>query len=174
MSEKEKGFTIVELIITLVFVSFALLGIYAFFHPASVLSANFSNHLIAMRLGQEGVEVIKNIRDNNIRNGRSWLGLPDLGACRDSRGCQLTYKSDTPGQTESDRLKLYDDNRYLKVNEDGFYDYDTRGTASVFKRKVAITTISSDAVRIEVTVAWNYNNKTLVFKTIGYMYNFSF
>lgn len=160
----------VELMITLVFVSFSLVGIYAFFHPASVLSSNFSNHLVAMRLGQEGVEVIKNIRDNNIRSGRSWL--PNLTICTNSRGCQLTYKTLTSGETDSDRLKLYDENAYLKVNGDGFYDYSAGGVSSIFKRKVFLTRMDSDLVRIEVTVSWNYNNKTITSQTVGYMYNY--
>lgn len=181
----QEGFTIIELIITIVFISFALLGIYAFFHPAQILSANFSNHSTALRLGQEGMEVVKNIRDNNIRAGHQWL--QGLIGCQN--GCQLDYKTGTPAQTPNDRLQPYNESKFLKINDDGFYDYTGASVPShnstlMFKRKITITIAPAssggpisqgtpDSLRVEVLVTWKYNNQTLSFTTVGYMYNYN-
>jgi len=177
-----EGFGAVELIITIVFVAFALLGIYSFFQPASILSANFSNHIIALHLGREGMEVVKNIRDNNIRAGRPWS--QGLNACQS--GCQLDYKTGTPVETPSDALQSYDSSKFLQVNSDGFYDYN--GTSSLYKRKVTITPVQppvgggiivppiiggdSDVLKVEVLVTWSYNARSFNFQTIGYLFKY--
>ena len=65
----ESGFTLVEALVALVILTIAL-------GPALVLSSNISstasviqNNLIAANLSQEGVEVIRALRDANWYNG---------------------------------------------------------------------------------------------------------
>lgn len=162
------GFTTVELIITIVFLAFGILGIYGFFYPASVLTGNFSMHSIADYLAQEGMEVAKNIRDNNTLSDLRWSeGLVDCAS-----GCQLDYKTGTLVETPANALKSYTGDP-LNLNEGGFYSYD-QGTATKFKRKITVTQPfvgNDDILKVIVLVAWDYNGKPFSFETIGYLYN---
>lgn len=71
------GFTLIEIMITVFFVSVGLIGVIAFFN--SSLESNFEakNELIAAGLAQEGAELVRNIKDYNQLNsssGLKWYG----------------------------------------------------------------------------------------------------
>ena len=165
---KKNGFTVVELIITIVILAFGILGLYGFFYPSIVLTSNFPLHLTANNLAQEGIEIVKNIRDNNILALRQWADGFDI--C--TAGCQLDYKTGTGSETNANHLKRYQ-NTFLNKNSDGFYSYD-RGSATLFKRKITITKpsgLDDDILRIEVLITWNYRDRAFNSSFIGYIYN---
>ena len=177
--KNKNGFTIVEIIITIVILGFGFVGIYGFFHPTSILTFNFSLHSKADYLAQEGFEVVKNIRDNNIISQIGWSkGLSDCQG-----GCQLDYKTGTAVETPANALQSYTGNP-LNINEDGFYSYDN-GTPSRFKRKIIITRAFlcqgdptacheiDNALKVDILIMWDYNGKPFIFETIGYIYDLS-
>ena len=163
----QKGFTVVELIITIAILSFGIIGIYNFLEPAIILNTNSSNQFIAVYLAQEVLEVVKNIRDNNIILGNQWS--EGFSIC--VAGCQLDYKTGTATEMPPNQIQSYQ-NTFLNINSDGFYSYDS-GDNTIFKRKVVITepTASSDILKIDVLVTWRHNGLTFNFSTIGYIYN---
>ena len=134
----EKGFTLVEALVALVILTIAL-------GPALVLSSNISstasviqNNLIAANLSQEGVEIIRALRDANWYNGLPFdTGLTD-GSYR------IEWSSNT--------LIALGSNPPLKISA-GLYNYSS-GVDTVFKRTVTITKINSEELRIISEVAW--------------------
>ena len=70
--ESGAGFTILELIISISLLLFAIIGFISFFVPAIKLTGNFTFHGTADYLAQEGLEIVKNIRDNNIISQTTW------------------------------------------------------------------------------------------------------
>src|SRR3990167_3334864 len=78
LNKNSMGFTLIEALVSLVVLTVAL-------GPALVLSSNISstasiiqNNLVAANLSQEGLEVIRALRDANWYNGLSFdSGLPD-------------------------------------------------------------------------------------------------
>lgn len=167
----------VELIITIVVLSFGIIGIYGFFQPALILTSNFSLRITADYLAQEGLEIVKNIRDNNIINNLIWSqGLSDCSA-----GCQLDYKTGTLVETPDNALKDYT-GQPLNINTDGFYSYNP-GNTTKFKRKITITYpeicsgdpplcfFFTDSLKVDVLVTWENNDQPFSFETIGYVYN---
>ena len=122
-----KGFTLIEALVSLVILTIAL-------GPALILSSNISstasviqNNLIAANLAQEGVEVIRALRDASWYNGLSFdIGLADG-----------IYRTDW----NSNILITLGSNPPLKVS-DGLYNYSS-GTETMFKRTITITKIKS-------------------------------
>lgn len=168
MLKTNKGFTILEVIIAISLLLFGIMGALAFFAPAIKLTGNFSYHAVADYLAQEGLEVVKNIRDNNIIQNITWSsGLSSCGA-----GCQLDYKTGTAVQTANNALQAYTGNP-LNLNSEGFYSYDS-GVATKFKRKITITQPFSgnmDILKVDVLLMWDYDGKPFIFTTIAYIYS---
>jgi len=164
---KEKGFTIIEIIITIAILAFGILGIYSFFQPIIILNSNFSNYLIANYLTQEGMEVVKNIKDNNIILEYDWTKGFDI--CE--LGCELDYKTGTDAANPENLLRTYQ-NTFLNMNSDGFYSYDF-GSQTIFKRKVTINQpmMSQDILKVDVLVSWSHEGKLFNSNVIGYIYN---
>ena len=163
----DKGFTMVELIISIALLSIGIIGIYNVFSPLIVLNSSTSSKFLATYLGQEGLEIIRNIRDNNFINEVSWSN--GLLIC--ANGCQADYKTGTAVQTPNNQLKIYNDSNFLKLNSDGFYSYDS-GTSAPYKRKIIITQPSGiDTMKVEVFVFWSYNGTPYTYETEAYLYN---
>jgi len=162
-----EGFTMVELIITIALLSFGIIGVYSAFSSSIILNYNISSRFTAAYLAQEGLEIMRNMRDNNFINKVAWSS--GLTIC--SSGCQADYKTGTSAQTAINQLQAYNPNNFLKLNSDGFYGYDT-GTNTKFKRKIIITQPSgTDIFKVNVLVFWDYNGQSFNYETEGYLYN---
>src|SRR3989338_6349481 len=151
-----KGFTLIEALVALVILTLAL-------GPALVLPGNISstpsiiqNNLIAANLSQEGVEVIRALRDANWFNGLSFdAGIADG-----------IYRI----EWNSNALISLGSNPPLKINA-GLYNYSS-GTDTLFKRTVTITKINSEELRIISDVTWTERgNRTRDVKVESHLFD---
>lgn len=163
-----KGFTIIELVITIFILSFAVVGIFAAFSVMATLTYDATDRLTAAYLGQEGIEIVRNIRDTN------WLGMDALsgGSWTDgltSSAVNNNINCDTSSPCQADYLSTqmaYMGDVYLRINSDGFYNY-TDGTATKFKRDITITPLTDFGEKadhiIKVTVKVSWDQKKTIF-----------
>ncbi len=151
-----RGFTLIEALVALVVLTLAL-------GPALVLSSNISStasviqhNLIAANLSQEGVEVIRALRDANWYNGLPFdTGLADG-----------IYRI----EWDSNALIALGANPPLKLST-GLYNYSS-GTDTLFKRTVTITKINSEELRIISDVAWTERgNRVRDVKAESHLFN---
>ena len=162
--ESGTGFTIIELIIAIAVLSFGVVLVYGAFFVIIDATFNLSSRYTALYLGQEGLEIIRNMRDNNVKNNVSWtaglLGDP----CK--TGCVADYK-----MLEGNQLAVYN-NDVLGLDGNNFYSV-MGSTPTIFKRKITITQISGkdEVIKVLVEVFWTYNSKSFALKNIGYLYN---
>lgn len=148
-SKPRPAFSLVETLVAVAILTTGLtagLGLLSFVLKTVQVSLNT---LVAAHLAAEGVEVVRNLRDENwLRRDigsetRGWRdGLPD-GSYR------VQFDSGLP-------LSLYEADKFLGLDADGRYCYDC-GPPSPFKRKVEIDSAGLDGatqMRVRVTVAW--------------------
>lgn len=136
------GFTLVETLVSLVILSVALIPIINLSGGTSRASSNIQDNLIASGLAQEGIEVVRAIRDTNWFNSRAFdSGLSDG-----------VYQA----EWDSTTLLSLGDNPVLKL-DNGLYNYST-GTPSKFKRAITITKIEQGGIgnelKVTSTVTW--------------------
>ena len=130
------GFTLIEVLVAVFIIGAGLAG------SLSLISQNVffiqvnSSQLIATYLAQEGVEIVKNIRDTNFLKGENW----DSGLVSCGGGCQASY----------DDEMLFLKNEDLKINN--FYQHEG-GTSTFFKRKI-IVEVYGDLMEVAVKVSW--------------------
>jgi len=166
-----RGFTIIELIITIFILSIAIVGIYSAFSMMVILTANASDRLTAAYLAQEGIEIVRNIRDTNWINSSytETVWIQGLEACTsDIGGCQADYR--TMG-TDSSPLSPYGDgnstSNYLKIDDaNGFYSYDL-GKKTKFRRQILISFVSDIDYIAKVTVNVFWDEKPNVLNPTG-------
>ena len=140
--KNEKGFTIIELVVTVFIFTSAVLAIYGFFASMISESNNSISRLKAVYLAQEGMEIVKNIRDNNFLSGALWNNGLDDGEY------EVDYSNTSLSSFTS---------RYLKVGSGGFYNYSS-GTDTPFRRKIILKSAVDDYgfeyVKVSVIVSW--------------------
>jgi prepilin-type N-terminal cleavage/methylation domain-containing protein len=154
-----RGFTLLEIIIVIFVVLVGLTGPLSLITQTINLTTNSSSRLIAAYLGQEGIEIVRNIRDGN------WL---------EQRTATTTPWNDglAAGDWEAD----YNDNglttsteRNLKING-GFYNYDS-GTETKFKRKITITPEEDYILKVSIQTQWEDRGKSYQMTVQENLYN---
>lgn len=133
------GFSLVEIVIAISVMTIGIVGAYA------VMPTMFRNQAInldefaASQLAHEGMELVRNLRDNN------WLALQDwkTGLLGCSIGCEIDYNDAGLSSFQ---------NRFLLVDTNGFYNYES-GQPSKFKRKIIIQE-QGNALNVKVQLLW--------------------
>ena len=69
---KKNGFTILEAILAIFILTVAVFGSFSLIHQTLTGVSLNQSKLIAYYLAQEGVEIVKNIRDTNWLRERTW------------------------------------------------------------------------------------------------------
>lgn len=156
-SRDNRGFTLLELTIAVFVLIVAVTGTYSFFSSIIVVTSTASSRLTAAYLAQEGIEIVRNIRDTEWLNDSSWDDIRNhFSIC--SLGCEVDYKTGTVGETTA--LRSFQNN-YLGIDTDGFYNYYT-GSPSIFKRKVTVVSAET-TLQISVLVMWKDRGKDYSF-----------
>ncbi len=146
----KKGFTILEMTAVIFIVAFALVGILSF--VAQNIKAQYinKNELIASMLAQEGIELIRNIRDTNWINNQTWnqsFGVPGYYIVDYVHG--ITSEAGPPLSSS-----LYD----LCLNANGFYIDNPSGgfcsTPTNFKRVITISNTTTASTSVSCDVRW--------------------
>lgn len=156
------GFTLVEALVALTILTVALIPAFQQATTAINLSGSMRNSLIASNLAQEGLEVIRAIRDANWFAGNSFDGLIDVAAIC-SGGCLVQYDSTVP-------LPL-GGNPLLKLDPvSGLYQYNA-GIDTIFRRKMILTVISSHELKIVAEVSWDERTGTKVYSVEYHLFD---
>ena len=67
-----KGFTLIELIVAMFLLTVGTLGSFSLIQKTIIFSSISSSQLQASYLAQEGIEIIRNIRDTNYLEASVW------------------------------------------------------------------------------------------------------
>lgn len=142
---KARGFTLIEVLAAITIIVIGIGGLFALVRQTIVFSSRASFVIRGSYLAQEGVEIVRNIRDSNlleIHNDNTGNWDDGLTSC--SSGCEADY-NDTSLGTNLDR--------FLKEGA-SFYNYDS-GTDSAFKRKITVSASSATQLDVIVEVTWS-------------------
>ncbi|MEA3453256.1 MAG: prepilin-type N-terminal cleavage/methylation domain-containing protein [Patescibacteria group bacterium] len=147
-----KGFTLVELLIATSIIGVGLMGAFTAVQQG-ISAMDYSNsRFVAAFLAQEGVEVIKSMRDTNLLQSTTWNdGFSFNG------DYELQY---TDAHSLSPILfsvicspDCFNDLHFLTKTNNGFYDYGP-SSETKFKRKIRIENLPPDKIELEITVYW--------------------
>lgn len=169
---KKNSFTLLEVIFSITILVLTITGSFTLISRLLTFSPQTQSKLIASYLAQEGIEIVRNIRDTNWLESSSNPWDENLttchGVCDESigNGCIIDYN--TPNQTDPD-LAIYN-GEYLKVDEaNGLYSY-SAPTLTKFKRKVVIFS-TDDILTVCVRVDWEEKGKKNEVKVVENLYN---
>jgi prepilin-type N-terminal cleavage/methylation domain-containing protein len=143
---KNKGFTLLEVMVAILVVNVALLALLSLMNYTSINSRTSANRLIALNLAQEGIEIVRNSRDAE-NNWTSWFSGNPVGDYRAEISLTSPYAWFLKKNPSAYQLKH---NSAL-----GLYHYQDNGDPlSIFSRKIWIEEVSSSQKKVIVMVTW--------------------
>jgi len=144
---QEEGQLLVEAMIAISVLIIGVFGIFSLLNQSLGLNTIVTSQYIASNLAMEGVEVIKNLIDNNVLQGKAWNEGLNNGDYR----VDYSTISLEPSLNPDDKLKF--------DSATGLYNYST-GNDTNFKRKVRLENIQDPSageyneIRVNSIVAW--------------------
>ncbi len=181
-----KGFTIIELVVSIFVLSIAVIGIFNALSVVMILTSDSSDRLTATYLSQEGMEIVRNIRDTNWLDMNacaiapsntcpaSWVdgltlsGLNQAIDCMSNSGtnsCRADYTSTAMLRTSNSNSD------YLHLNDKGLYVYPTTDDnlpQTKFKRRIIIEPIKDiddnptpHILKVKVQTSWDKKSTIL-------------
>ena len=144
-STYNKGFSIIEVLVAISVITIGITGAMNLINFTISSVAMSKSQTIAVSLTQEGMEIVRSIRDSNWLEKVAWDS--GLGA------------GDYRVQYDNNSLLLLSGNPVLKINSNGFYQYDS-GTDTRFKRKMTISDVSANEIKVVSEVTWDERGKS--------------
>lgn len=157
----KSGFTIVEIITVLFILSMGMVGVMGLIVQNIQSQSYNKSNLIAYQLAQEGIELIRKVRDSNWREGVAYddkLAPGDYIMDYEDSAPQLYNPSDP-------------DELMLRKNSANFYVHDqTVATTTPFSRRISVTGIDTHSFRVNSRITWeersqvfNYDLETILY-----------
>jgi len=135
-----KGFTLIETIVAISLLTVGVVGSFSLMQKVTSFNSISSSQLVASYLAQEGIEIIRNIRDTNYLEGQTWDS--GINAGTDAR---LDYRSQVfPDATCGS---------YLQYT--GVYYACSADSSSKFRRQITVEKPASDKIVVSVEVSWS-------------------
>ncbi len=158
----KKGFTFVEVLVSLFILTLGVGGAFAVIRTITMGTNVNNSRLTASYLGQEGVEVIRNIRDTNWLQSRADGSVSWDDGIREG-DWQVDYNTETLRNTSFENCGgsncMHYNGRKLNRDSNGFLSY-SPGTSTPFRRMVSIDKLGSDRIEVSVTVMWDERNRS--------------
>lgn len=140
------GFTIIELMIAVFILLVGILAAFALVSNSIAYSSTYKLQLTAAYLAQEGIEIVRNIRDTN------WIDPAepawDDGLTSGSDFYNFDYRSQNIPDNSNCSGK-----EYLKF--DGNFYTCSDDLIAMFRRKVFIDSSTADVLDVSVTIEWS-------------------
>jgi prepilin-type N-terminal cleavage/methylation domain-containing protein len=146
-----KGFSLIEVITAIFILTVGVGGAFSLIYQTLSTVYAVRSQLTASFLAQEGVEIVKNLRDS------AWLESRTV-----TTTSWLANLSQTGGDYELDYstndLSRSFESTYLKVDDNGFFNYNS-GDTTHFTRKVSLSNVSTNTTDVVVNVSWQVGGK---------------
>jgi len=149
----QQGFSLLEVLVSIFVITIGIVAVVNLVSSAIGSVAINKSEIIAVNLAQEGLEIVRNIRDTNWQQGESWNNGLSSGEY------QVAYDSNT--------LFVYSGNPLLI--DDIMYQYNS-GDPTPFYRKIIIDTINEYSIEVTSQVTWGQRGRNfeVIAKTILY------
>lgn len=151
--KKANGFSVIELVVTTGIIVIGLLGISSLVIQNLQVENINKNQLVASMLAQEGIELVRNMRDSNwLDQNKTWNQDMIGRSGNDSNMLAIDYR----GRSEIIDLAGFEDANSKLYLKNGFYTSDSTNSSSTpFSRVITlIGTTGGNTIEIGALVKW--------------------
>jgi len=148
------AFSLVEIVVVLFVISLGLVGILSLIIQNIQSQSYNKNNLTAYQLAQEGVEMIRQVRDSNWKAGAAFtLGLATTTGVTYQN--YMDYRDALPHDASANPSVL----SVLKQDSEGLYIHGGLGTTSPFSRLINTKKLDTHSLQVDAIISWQDHNR---------------
>ncbi len=157
----ESGFTIIEALVAFMVLTLALIPALLLSSSSVNMALSIQNRLVAAGLAQEGIEIVRTIRDRN------WFQTAPTPF--DTGLSPGTYRV----EWNSTSLVSFQDTFLYFHSDTGLYDYNASGIAlqTPFKRKITLAKLSGVELTVESEITWQERGRSRSVKVEEHLFD---
>jgi len=170
--KNNQGFTIAEMVVVIFIISVSLIGIL------SLISQNIraeyvnKNMVIASQLAQEGLELVRNIRDDNfINGGGDWKHGAGGALSKDDIVQDNVYTIDYVNGINNNVDSINDANAKLYLDNNSFYENSSSANPTIFSRVITVDNETADSITLTCVVQWQDHSSPRQYSVQMVLYN---
>ena len=167
---RSRGFTLLEVLVAIFILTIGIVGVFGFSQQTLSLGSTLRHQLVASYLAQEGVEIVRNIRDTNyVSSAGGTIVDWDDGLAGCVLGCEADYNDPALVSAGSPL-------NFLGVISDGNgtrYQYGGGGTPTIFQRKITVDPTVANRLDVNVEVLWQEKGTSRNFTIGTELYNWA-
>ena len=138
--------------VVILVISVGIVGVMNLISSIFIQTKLISSKLVASYLAQEGIEIVRNIRDGNwLESGANWDDDIFCCACETPPcgcDCEADYSSQTITQSFSGG------GNFLNIDGSGFYGY-SGSNSTKFKRQISLSLENAYEILVTVIITWD-------------------
>ena len=177
IKQKLDGFGLIEVTVSIYIISMGLLGLMSLVSQNLKIQNINKNTIIASQLAQEGIELVRNVRDNNWRDENfSWEkdvftnGSEFSDYIIDYRGRDSIDKDISGIADEKARLRIHNSGTY-----EGFYTHSTTDTTNTpFFRIIEVDQNDDHTLTVRCVIYWQERDRDHDYLVETKLYNWKF
>lgn len=166
LATTKPGFSLVEVLTVFFIISLTMVGVVSLIIQNIQVQSINKNQLIAASLAQEGIELVRQVRDNN------WLSSQPYNTGLGNGAYKADYRQNTlTSVTASSNVQIY-------LNGQGYYVTDVGGAVglepTIFKRQIFIEQLSAltgQPLRVRSLVSWDIRQKSYRYELQTLLYD---
>jgi prepilin-type N-terminal cleavage/methylation domain-containing protein len=155
-SKANKGFTLIEALIAITILTFAITATFTAAQSGLSSAAESRDQIASFFLAQEAVEFVRNKRDTNSLAGDNWLsGIASVSSdvCYPPKGCTIDVVTASFGSCSSPTsCSPLRQDRVTGSATEGMYGYAGSWTQTNFVRTLQFERINADEIALTVTI----------------------
>lgn len=155
--KNKKGFTLMEVMVSFSIITLGLVGAMSLASQNIQAEEINKNTIIATELAQEGLELVRNKRDNNWLKEENWIysssTASDFDIIQDG-----SYTVDYSGNIDGGPDNIDDNNSRLYLDSQGFFIHNSAFKSTIFSRLIKSEILDDHSVRISCIVRWRKGN----------------
>ena len=166
------GFSMIEVMVVISVITFGMLGLISLVVQNIQVQSVNKNFLIASMLSQEGLELVRNIRDENwldiILEEDDWRdGLIPAG-----EGLISTFTIEYDGNINDGVDSIDEAGALLYLDASSNYNHQNiGGGGTIFKMLITIDDSNPNYIDVSSHVRWEERGKTFDYTAVTYLYN---
>jgi type II secretory pathway pseudopilin PulG len=162
---RRPAFTLVEIIVVLLVVTIGLVGILSLIIQ-NIQSQNYDkDNLIANHLAQEGIELIRKVRDSNWKTSQPfYTNIATVNGASHNYYMDYLDTVPLPHSASPDII--------LKQDSNGFYlDAYRTGTSTIFSRQISTKLLNAYSLQIDSVVTWGDHGHNYTYDLQAILYD---